>query len=103
MTWIMLCDLNGDGTSEILTEEDTGRGTGVLTRAFALYLIDSIGIAKAWTAESSDVSAQQKHAYVRVDGRRLYYLRGFGAAGSEKVFELRGRKLLPVPTAAKRP
>ena len=110
--WMMLCDLDGDGVSELLTEEETERGTGILAQAFVLYVIDDAGISKAWSAESLYRSAQmtaggqevvrERHAYLRLEGRRLYYLTRSGTASSEKAFELRGRRLQDVTVSSDR-
>lgn len=50
--WLQLFDLNEDGVSEVITEEVEGEGTGILMKAFSVYMITPKAIKKVWKGES---------------------------------------------------
>lgn len=58
--WVQLVDLDEDGTPEILTEETTQYGTGILVKEFVLYRVTQRKLTPAWRAESLYSSAQWK-------------------------------------------
>ena len=58
--WLQLFDLNEDGIAELITEEVEGRGTGILTKIFRLYVVSPVSLKKAWEAESFMRSAPWK-------------------------------------------
>jgi hypothetical protein len=49
---IEVFDLAEDGTSEIITDEIEGAGTGVMLRSFVVYRVTASEIRKIWTGES---------------------------------------------------
>jgi len=52
LTWLVLCDLDEDGTAEILTEQIEGRGTGVLFKRYHLYGLSTEGLREIWSEVS---------------------------------------------------
>lgn len=51
-TSIQVCDLDEDGTDELVLDEVTGRGTGLLTREFHLYQLSDRGMKDLWHGTS---------------------------------------------------
>lgn len=79
ITSIELFDLDGDGISEMLTEEIEGRGTGVLIENYKLYSFDGGSIKKLWqrpsyirdtpwTSDRAGQKIKETRYFVRFDG-----------------------------------
>jgi hypothetical protein len=118
--WIQLFDLNEDGTAEVVTEEVDGRGTGVLTKVFRLYVVSTGSIKKAWEAESfvrtapwrpdaRTVTLTEKRAFLRFDASgagqpaRMTYAVADPAQRRllERVFEMKGDAVQPRQEASR--
>jgi hypothetical protein len=73
---LQIVDLDEDGTAELITEEITGSGTGVLMKAYRIYAVRGSGIERLWEGESyfhgkeprkGRFVEQQRLAMLRVD------------------------------------
>lgn len=80
-TWIQLFDLNGDGISEVITEEIAGRGTGVLIKDYNFYAIVNGQIKKLWQRRSYNFESLWSSARAPSKGQESkYFLRFDGPA-----------------------
>jgi hypothetical protein len=76
---IQILDLDGDGVSEILTEEETGHGTGIVGTEFRLYKVRDGSLVKLWGALAYE------HLYAessRPQERRIGFVRPIRREGS---------------------
>jgi hypothetical protein len=115
ITWIQLFDLNGDGVSELVTEEIEGSGTGVLFKNFKVYMVGAAGIKKlwerrsysresTWTSGGAAQKIQEARYFLRFDGSaagfpgRMTYLEPVDKAGRyrESVFAMTGSSMKQV-------
>jgi hypothetical protein len=66
-----LADLDFDGRPEVITDELTGRGTGVLERLFNIYQVETKGtINRVWSGMSySYAPNQERRGYLRLRSR----------------------------------
>lgn len=81
---IRLFDLNGDGVSEILTDEITDRGTGIPVKNFNLYAVSGNGIRRVWKGLSyrretpwqpgqATIKVHELQNFIRFDGAGAGY------------------------------
>lgn len=106
IVWLMLFDFDGDGTAELVTEEVTGRGTGLLEKAFVVYAIGDSGVKRLWTGESyhravpwstgdKPPTKEERQAFLRLDRERLAYFTPRPGGGlKETILEMRGGRLV---------
>lgn len=112
ITSVELFDLDEDGTSELMTEEVEGRGTGVLMKTFVLYGVSPKGIQKLWSGEShfrsvpwnpgSREHAQERYGFLRCDpsgggrtsAQMTYLAQDDNGKWTTKVYELHAGKVI---------
>jgi hypothetical protein len=111
ITSLEVFDLVEDGTSEIITDEIEGAGTGVLIRSFVVYRVTASEIRKIWKGESLSRSAPWKPVGNTHVSQKTCFLR-FDPSGAgqpatmshvcttigdhhfaEKIYEWRGNSL----------
>ena len=112
VTSIQIFDLDGDGVSELMTEEIKDSGTGVLVKEFVLYHLSGDGVAAVWRMESLEMTApwsaaaekivvSERRSFVRFDaagfgeGARLTYVtvQPGGKRLAERGFEMKGGRV----------
>jgi hypothetical protein len=112
ITWLQLFDLNEDHLSEVITEEVNGRGTGILTKSFAVYVLSANAVKNVWRQDSyirrapwnpeeSKPVIDETLSFLRFDSsgagrkaRMTYLTRGRpGAKLIERVFEMEGESV----------
>lgn len=122
ITWIQLFDLNGDGVSELVTEEVEGRGTGVLDKNYKLYRVNSTGIKKLWerrsysreslwTSGPAIQNIKEVKCFLRFDGPgagfpgRMTYLEPSDKAGNyrKSIFVMNGSLIKQVSAGQAQP
>jgi hypothetical protein len=95
---LALCDLNSDGVSEVILDQLVGWGTGVLDRAYVVFLIDR-EIREVWTGLSLQIveapgsaTAVTKRGFLRcepsgwdVPYSRLFHRVEFSVDGDQAV------------------
>jgi hypothetical protein len=108
LAWLTLVDLDHDGEAEVLLDETLGRGTGVLSRGFAVLQASATALRRVWSARSyyhteraNDrgelVESLTEEGRVRLDlsNRLLYTLSRNGTKVQDVVLEMKNGALTP--------
>ena len=79
---VELFDLNGSGVSQILTDEVTEWGTGIVIKNFRLYALNGRGMKKVWTGLSYKVEAPWQPDQTKIKVQLLENFIRFDEAGT---------------------
>lgn len=79
---IRLFDLNGSGVSQVLTDEITDRGTGILVKKFNLYALEGGSIKRVWQGLSYKREAPWRPGQAKIEVHQVQNFIGFDSAGA---------------------